>query len=252
MTNRLLAALIFFTRLPFWRLREVPAEYFKTVVNYWPLVGWLTGGISAAVLYGAGTLLPIPAAVVAALACRTLLTGALHEDGLGDFFDGFGGGRTREQTLAIMKDSHTGSYAILGLIFYYLLLTALLSALGRTAAALALLAGDTLSKAVAAQLINLLPYARREEESKAKVIYNRMSLPAFLGTLAAGIAPACVIFRHAPRLGWAALAPIALLLLLTGLMKRRIGGYTGDCCGATFLLCELSFYTALVALAGQL
>lgn len=250
MLDRLLAALMLFTRLPFWRVRTVPADCFKRAVEYWPPVGWLTGGLSAAVLYGAAALLPLQAAVAAAIACRTLLTGALHEDGLGDFFDGFGGGRTREQTLAIMKDSHTGSYAILGLILYYLLLTSLLAGLGRTGAALALLAGDALSKAVAAQLINLLPYARREEESKTKVIYERMSLRAFLGVLAAGIAPACVIFRHAPRLWWAALAPVAVLLLLTALMKRRIGGYTGDCCGATFLLCELSFYAALAAIYG--
>ncbi|MDE7070055.1 MAG: adenosylcobinamide-GDP ribazoletransferase [Alistipes sp.] len=250
MTNRLLAALILFTRLPFWRLREVPADSFRTAVVCWPLVGWLTGGLSAAVLYGAGHLFPIQAAVVAALACRTLLTGALHEDGLGDFFDGFGGGRTREQTLAIMKDSHTGSYAILGLILYYLLLTYLLSSLGRTAAALALLAGDTFSKAVAAQLINLLPYARRREESKTKVIYDRMPLPALLGAAASGMLPLFLIFRHMPQLWWAGLAPVTVLLLLATLMKRRIGGYTGDCCGATFLLCELSFYAALAAIWG--
>ena len=46
----ILAAFIFFTRLPFWRIREVPAECFKHVVPYWPLSGWLTGGIMAGVL----------------------------------------------------------------------------------------------------------------------------------------------------------------------------------------------------------
>ncbi|MDE5707530.1 MAG: adenosylcobinamide-GDP ribazoletransferase, partial [Alistipes sp.] len=157
---------------------------------------------------------------------------------------------TREQTLAIMKDSHTGSYAILGLILYYLLLTSLLSSLGRTAAALALLAGDTFSKAVAAQLINLLPYARRREESKTKVIYDRMPLPTLLGAAASGMLPLFLIFRHMPQLWWAGLAPVAVLLLLAALMKRRLGGYTGDCCGATFLLCELSFYAALAAIWG--
>ena len=48
----ILAAFIFFTRLPFWRIREVPAECFKHVVPYWPLSGWLTGGIMAGEYFG--------------------------------------------------------------------------------------------------------------------------------------------------------------------------------------------------------
>lgn len=242
MLDRLLAAFIFFTRLPFWRLRELSADRFKTVVNYWPLVGWLTGGVTAAALYGVAQLLPLQTAVVVALALRTLMTGALHEDGLADFFDGFGGGRTRERTLEIMKDSHTGSYGIVGLIFYYLLLYTLLSHLSVATAALLLLCGDPLAKAVAAQLINLLPYARREEESKAKVIYNRMSPGALLAVLILGFSP---LFLLLPYTLWpAAAAPIGVLFTLVWLFRRRIGGYTGDCCGATFLLCELSFYAA--------
>lgn len=60
---------------------------------------------------------------------RVLLTGALHEDGLSDFLDGFGGGASPKQTLDIMKDSRTGSYGIIGLILYFLLQFAILSSL---------------------------------------------------------------------------------------------------------------------------
>ena len=118
----ILAAFIFFTRLPFWRIREVPAECFKHVVPYWPLSGWLTGGIMAGVLWLSAQILPFSVAVLLALAARLLITGALHEDGLADFFDGFGGGTNRERILSIMKDSHIGSYGVIGLIFYFLLL----------------------------------------------------------------------------------------------------------------------------------
>lgn len=114
----ILAAFIFFTRLPFWRIREVPAECFKHVVPYWPLSGWLTGGIMAGVLWLSAQILPFSVAVLLALAARLLITGALHEDGLADFFDGFGGGTNRERILSIMKDSHIGSYGVIGLIFY--------------------------------------------------------------------------------------------------------------------------------------
>ena len=110
------------TRLPFWKIKEVPAECFKHVVPYWPLVGWLTGGVMAAVLWLAGQIMPVSLAWILALIARLLVTGCLHEDGLADFFDGFGGGTTRERTLAIMKDSHIGSYGVIGLICYFLLL----------------------------------------------------------------------------------------------------------------------------------
>ena len=125
----ILAAFIFFTRLPFWRIREVPAECFKHVVPYWPLSGWLTGGIMAGVLWLSAQILPFSVAVLLALAARLLITGALHEDGLADFFDGFGGGTNRERILSIMKDSHIGSYGVIGLIFYFLLLWSLLMSL---------------------------------------------------------------------------------------------------------------------------
>ncbi|MEE1233708.1 MAG: adenosylcobinamide-GDP ribazoletransferase, partial [Phocaeicola sp.] len=102
---RLLAALIFFTRLPLWRWVEVPAGYYKRVVECWPFIGWLTGGGMALVLYGASSVFPVYVAVLLAILARIMLTGALHEDGFADFCDGFGGGTSRERILAIMKDS---------------------------------------------------------------------------------------------------------------------------------------------------
>ena len=86
----LLAAFIFFTRLPFWRLKEVPSECFKHVVPYWPWVGWLTGGLMAMVLGLGSQVMPLSLAWILAIVTRLLVTGALHEDGLADFFDGFG------------------------------------------------------------------------------------------------------------------------------------------------------------------
>ena len=119
--NQILAAFIFFTRLPFWRIKNVPDECFKHVVSYWSFSGWLTGGIMAISFWAVSQILPVSIAVITALTIRLLITGALHEDGLADFFDGFGGGRDRESTLRIMKDSHIGTYGVLGLIIYYLL-----------------------------------------------------------------------------------------------------------------------------------
>lgn len=240
----LLAALIFFTRLPFWRLREVPAECFKHVVPYWPLVGWLTGGVTAAVLWCCGQVLPMATAWLIALVSRLLITGCLHEDGLADFLDGFGGGTSRERILTIMKDSHIGTYGVIGLIIYLLLLFQL-STLPLQLLCALVACGDCWSKCVASQLINLLPYARKEEESKARVVYRRMSLSEEMTAFMGGVLPwlGMMTTRCCPVAFWPALlAPLIPFGLLTLLMKRRIQGYTGDCCGALFLLCELSFY----------
>ncbi len=235
----LLAAFIFFTRLPFWRIKNVPSDCFKHVVPYWSLVGWLTGGAMALTLWLCGQIMPIATAWLMAMIVRLLITGALHEDGLADFFDGFGGGTSRERILAIMKDSHIGTYGVLGLIVYFLLMMQL-CVIPLETLCLMVLCGDCWAKCVASQLTNLLPYARKEEDSKAKVIYNRMSKTELCIAVVCGLLPSLLWL---PKYLWIAiLFPLVTFALLSYLMKRKIQGYTGDCCGATFILCELSFY----------
>lgn len=239
----LLAAFIFFTRLPFWRLREIPATSFKHVVPYWPFVGWLTGGIMAGVLWLSAQILPFPVAVIIAICSRLLVTGALHEDGLADFLDGFGGGTNRERILVIMKDSHTGSYGMIGLILYFLLSWTLLISMPLILACLVIATGDAWTKFTSSQVINCLPYARKEEDSKAKIVYSRMSFKELLVVFICGILPLVLLL---PMKYWmAGLLPIVTVILLCLLMKRKLNGYTGDCCGATFLISEISFYIGI-------
>ena len=241
--NTLLAALMFFTRLPFWRIKKVPSECFKSVVNDWAYVGWLTGGVMALVLWLASFVLPFPVAVLLALCSRLLVTGALHEDGLADFLDGFGGGTDRTRILAIMKDSHLGSYGVIGLILYFLLFFTMLCQLPLHLACMALIAGDSWSKFVASNIVNVLPYARKEEDSKAKTIYRRMSVGNFLfAALGGALWVVCLL----PEWYWlACLLPLVVFGGLMLFMQKKIQGYTGDCCGATFLLCEFSFYLSI-------
>lgn len=243
--NRLLAALMFFTRLPLWRICRVPADSFKHLVEYWPFAGWLTGGVMAGTYLLISEVFPPLAAVLLALAARLLLTGALHEDGLADFFDGFGGGGSdRQRILSIMKDSHIGSYGVIALIVYFLLLTSLVSSLPADLAWRALLGFDVWNKFVASNLINLLSYARKETESKARVIYERMNLPMFLLAFAGGVC--WLLFPDSIAVLWGgAFLSLVTFIGLVLLMKRRLQGYTGDCCGATFLLCELTSYAGL-------
>lgn len=241
----LLAAFIFFTRLPFWRLKEVPSECFKHVVPYWPYVGWLTGSIMAGTFWLGTQVMPVSLAWILALSVRLLITGCLHEDGLADFFDGFGGGTTRERTLTIMKDSHIGTYGVIGLIVYFLLMMQLIH-WPVSMLCMLVFCGDCWGKFCASQLINFLPYARKEEESKAKVVYNRMSGTERGFNLIGGLLPAFIFLPNFLCLGW--IGSLLVLAFLVRLMKRRLQGYTGDCCGATFLLCELTFYLSCIIL----
>jgi adenosylcobinamide-GDP ribazoletransferase len=186
---------------------------------------------------------PLQVAVVFAMLSRVLVTGALHEDGLADFMDGFGGGGgDRERTLEIMKDSHTGVYGVIGLVFYFLLSCILLSGLQPPDACLIVLIADPFCKFIASQITWFLPYARTASTSKSGVVYCRMSAGPFAISALSGLLPLALV----PHAWWLVMTlfPISVCTLLLQLMKRRIGGYTGDCCGALFLLCELSFYLA--------
>lgn len=248
--DRLWAAFIFFTRLPFWRLHQPPKECYKTVVEHWPLTGWLTGGAMAATLWFGSMLMPHLVAVIAAVVVRLLLTGALHEDGLADFLDGFGGGGTnRQRILEIMKDSHIGTYGVLGLILYELLLTASLYCLPTQMAVLAILAADPYSKMVTSQLIIMMPYARNEEEAKSKTVYRKIQPMAGVGLAVQGLLPLAA-FLYLTGLPWEYIIflPCLTMYFLYLLIWHRLRGYTGDCCGAVCLLVELTFYLVVVCL----
>jgi adenosylcobinamide-GDP ribazoletransferase len=247
--DRIWAALSFFTRLPFWRLHQPPKACYETVVEHWPLVGWLTGGVMAATLYGASMVLPYQVAVLVAIVMRLLLTGALHEDGLADFLDGFGGGgNNRQRILDIMKDSHIGTYGVIGLILYLLLLFFCLSSMSPEMAALAILAADPYAKMLTAQLVSMMPYARREEEAKAKVIYRKINLASGISLAVQGLLP-IGLFVWYVGVAWETLIfiPALVMYFLYLLIWRRLHGYTGDCCGAVCLMVELSMYLTLIA-----
>lgn len=244
MKLRILAAFIFFTRLPLWKITDVPSRYFKQIVSGWPMVGWITGGISAGVLMGASLVFPPEIAILLMICSRLLLTGCLHEDGLADFLDGFGAGKDKCRILSIMKDSHIGTYGVIGLICYFLFYLFLIRSLPVSLAACAVLAGDPFCKGISSMIVNRLPYARKEEESKSKTVYSPMSKPEYAGVAFFSLLP---LFWLPSAMYLLAVIPVLFAwYLLTSFMKKKIQGYTGDCCGATFLLCEIVFYTGIV------
>lgn len=204
----------------------------------------------AATIYFGSMVMPYTVTLLLAILARLLVTGALHEDGLADFCDGFGGGgHDRDRILAIMKDSHIGTYGVIGLIFYFALLYTTLLSLPADMAALAVLAADPYAKMVASQLILMMPYARNEETAKSHTVYRRPDTKAGILLAIQGLTPlALFLWLMHDMVVWSTLVfvPCIAMYFLYLLMWRRIKGYTGDCFGAACVLVELTFYLLLL------
>ena len=242
------AALRFFTRLP------VPAwvghgqDQLNHAARYFPLIGILVGIIGAGVTELAALALPIGVAVLLGMAATILATGGFHEDGFADSCDGFGGGWDKAQVLTIMKDSRIGSYAALGvgliLLTKWSALTELDAGLGPPFLAIALVAGHAVSRLASTVLIYFLDYVRDDDSSKSKPLAQRMAPGELAVAALCGLAP-CLLLPLAEVL--AALAAVVLSTLLAArYFVRRIGGYTGDCLGATQQVAEVAFYLGLL------
>jgi adenosylcobinamide-GDP ribazoletransferase len=243
----LAAALGLLTRLSTGWLpqHDSTADFARSVWAY-PPVGFGIGMAGGAVMAGGLALgLPPLAAALWSLAAGLLLTGALHEDGLADTADGFGGGRGRERKLAIMRDSRIGSYGVLALVLALGLRAALLPALAAAPWALVAACGAAAALGRGAILLLLvrLPPARAEGLAAGLARPPRAALLA--GALLA-VLPAWLLLP--PRAALAmTLAAAAATLLLGRLARRQVGGQTGDVLGAGAVLAEAVALTALVA-----
>jgi adenosylcobinamide-GDP ribazoletransferase len=240
----------FLTRLPTPRLREFDPSWLSQSTRYFPLVGVLVGLANVLVWWIARHWLPASVSIGLMMGVSMLLTGAFHEDGFADTCDGFGGGSSKERVLAIMKDSRIGAFGAIGLVLMLGLKWTTLLALPSAVFAQCVLASHMLSRWCAIGLIAFLPYVRTDAEAKAKDFAGRLSggewiLSGFLGLL--GLAPLAWLYgRSGAPLDWAALGAgagvAAAAALVAGLyVRRRIGGYTGDCLGAVQQLTELGF-----------
>ena len=158
-----------------------------------------------------------------------------------------------------MKDSHVGSYAVLGLILYYLTYWSLGTSLPSDWLVAVLFASDITGKVTSLLQVQLLPYARREEESKVGVTYRKARPLAIYTALIILLTAQWWALRpiQPAHLGGSELPhflPLSLFLpLLVGggliaYLRKRIGGYTGDTCGALCLLCELATFTGFALL----
>ncbi len=235
-------AIRFFTRLPVPAWVGHSSEALERSSRYFPAVGLVVGGIAALVFFGTSFIWPKTLAVLAAMAITLYITGAFHEDGWSDMVDGFGGGWEKAQILAIMKDSRIGSFGAVALV---ILLLAKFCALIEIDAALlpaALVAGHTFSRLCATSLLRTLDYVR--DEGKAKPLATRIGRGELAFATLTALLP--LIFLPWQAVLLAVLFSLVATFWLARMFKRRIGGYTGDCLGATQQLAEVAFYCGLL------
>ncbi len=193
---------------------------------------------------GAGSLL----AALVAIGVSLLVTGALHEDGLADSFDGLFGGKDREAALAIMKDSRTGVYGTTALIISILLKAvglATLVAEGSWSAALFLVAAAAAGRAVMVCQWNGLSSARTDGVAAT---LGRPSRKTTLCAVLAGVVIIALAAGITASVWPSLLASCATAIAALGFslfVSRRLGGYTGDTLGATEQISETAFLVTL-------
>ena len=217
-------------------------------LKYFPLVGWLVGGVCAFTLHLAAGVWPIAVAVVISVGVGVLLTGALHEDGFADSCDGFGGGWNKAQVLDIMKDPRIGNYAAIGLLLMLALkLFALVALAGESIelAMISLLLAHSASRWLVLPLPWLLDYVRDGDDSKSRdVVEQRFSAPLFAVSSLFVVMP--LLIFGVPLFYQAVISAAAAVLALALYFRHRIGGYTGDCLGATQQVAEVAIYLAIL------
>ncbi len=241
----LLAATQLLTRLPVgWIGTTGERPALTRIVWAYPVVGAVVGVIGGGVYWIAHAIgCPPEIAAIWSLAALVLATGALHEDGLADTADGFGGGATRERKLEIMRDSRTGSYGVIALVL----------SLGLRAAAIALLAtpvevmaslvvAGALGRAVPVALLMVLPPARADGLAAQSGRPDQAAATAGIGL---GPIAAVVLLPTGPAL-LSILAAGLACAAVAWLARRQIGGQTGDVLGAGEQLAECLVLTALL------
>ncbi len=250
-----LTALRFLTRLPVPFLRTLDPPRLAAAMGMFPVAGAVAGAITGGSLVLCNLAgLPEFFCAAAALAVGLIVTGALHEDGLADVADGFGGGKTREQRLEIMRDSRIGAYGAMALVIVLLGRAALFASLldlspGGTIILIA--AAGAFSRSLMVDLVWATRPARNDGLSvmAGRPSRNTTLIALLIGGFGAWGAAAYVL---APAAGLAALIAAGVTLAaVRALAMRKIGGQTGDVCGAGQVLTEtamLAVYAATLSL----
>lgn len=250
----LLLAISFLTRLPVQLRFNVSGAHLNQASRYFALVGLLLGGLLA-LSYGVfQLLLPASISVLLMMAVGLLLTGAFHEDGWADVWDGFGGGWQVSQKLAIMKDSRLGTYGAAALFIMLLVKFQSLLFLSESLITVlsAIVIGQCVSRVVATSLIMGMEYVSEDATSKVKPLAMHLSVTSLVTLLVTAATLLVSLIAVGVLLWQTVFILVAVLLILRVILirwfKQQLGGYTGDCLGAAQQLSEIAIYLTFVSI----
>jgi adenosylcobinamide-GDP ribazoletransferase len=241
-------AIGFLTRLPVPHPDGATPQNFARAYRLFPVVGGLIGlavGLLCLGLRYAGV--PDLAAAALALGASALLTGALHEDGLADVADGFGGGRDFEAKLAIMRDSRLGTYGAMILLVSFATKLAALAAIPDDYVVQSLIVTHALARGMLPSIAANLPYAREDGLARGAGQPDAATA-AIAGALALVIALVTLGWSDAL---WAAVAAGLSGFAMARLALRQIGGQTGDVLGGAEQVAETAILVVLAAKLAQ-
>jgi len=237
-------AVAFLTRLPMPHPSGPMPENFARAQRVFPLVGAAIGG-AVGLAYLGMCMMGVPdlAAAALALGASAILTGALHEDGLADVADGFGGGRDSAAKLEIMRDSRLGTYGALILMVSFVTKLSALTSLPEAMIVQSLIAAHALARGVLPAMSMSLAYARKDGLA-ANAGRPDLATAAIAGALALLIAMLSLPVGHTL---YAALAAVACATGMAWLARRQIGGQTGDVLGGAEQVAETAILVLLAA-----
>lgn len=238
-------ALMFYTRIPCPNDIDHSQDYINKATRYFPFIGWIVGAISFTIFWLSSFLFDTNIAVVFSLIAGVLVTGAFHEDGLADVFDGFGGGWTKVKILEIMKDSRVGAYGVIALILLFALKYFALNNLlikiepqSHLIIPLIFISYHSLSRLTAINIVFTSQYSREDATSKAKPIAKAHSYKEIIGAYFFGLLPLIVLCFFQWKFCFVIIPLIILYLYSKHYFNKWIEGYTGDCLGAVEQLAE--------------
>lgn len=249
--NIVITAFMFFTRLPMPTITNYNPVYLQKSSKYFSWVGLFVGFTACLPLFFLKDFFGWNITILLSMATTILVTGAFHEDGFADCCDAFGGGWDKPKILTIMKDSRLGTYGVIGLIgvlsVKFSLLLFLAQLLETKKLMLLLLIAHSFSRLAAVFMMHFLPYVQDIDASKAKPLANQKL--NFWQIVIAIIAPVIPFLFLNHYFALIVLPIFPLFLYIKNYFNKWIGGYTGDCLGATQQIFELVFYFCSIIIA---
>ena len=257
-----LTSVMFYTRIPCPSFIDHSEDYLNKATKYFPLIGIIVGSISFLLFWLSNLIFNEHISIIISIGTGIFITGAFHEDGLADTFDGFGGGWTKDRILEIMKDSRIGTYGAISLIVTLLLKVFVMISLFSQIKIynnenyellifLIFITYHSLSRLSSINLVFTSEYSRNDRLSKTKPVAKKSNYKEIIVAYFWGLIPLFTISFFIPLYLVTILFVAIFSFSSSRYFTKKLDGYTGDCLGAVEQLSEvicLIFFQLILSL----